>query len=149
MNMRKWQKIWFWASFWPIWPKFGPLKLFFKNLAPSVTRCHGQLSSCKISKKTIDPVLTDGQTGRGTRAISQDAVRLTSSVQQEDRIVSTLFMAQDKPPKKVYLQSSAQIFGFNEDHLITVLITHLLQLRCSVCFWSANFVIKNSFRNLL
>ena len=53
MNMRKWQKIWFWARFWPIQPKFGPLKLFFKNLAPSVTRCQGQLSSCKMSKKLM------------------------------------------------------------------------------------------------
>ena len=40
-----------------------------KNLAPSVTRYHGQRSSCTISEKTNDPILrrlsdgrTDGQT---------------------------------------------------------------------------------------
>ena len=44
-------------------------KFFFKNLALSVTRCHGQLSSCAISEKTNDLILrklrdgrTDGQT---------------------------------------------------------------------------------------
>ena len=38
---------------------------FFKNLAPSVTRCHVQLSSCTISGKTNDPILrklSDGRT---------------------------------------------------------------------------------------
>ena len=45
------------AQFWPIWPKFGPSIFFFKNLAPSVTRYHGQLSSCTISEKTNDPIL--------------------------------------------------------------------------------------------
>ena len=48
---------------------------FLKNLAPSVTRYHGQLSSCTISsmvqyqKKTNDPVLrkfSDPQTDRQT-----------------------------------------------------------------------------------
>ena len=50
--------------------------IFFKNLASSVTRYHGQLSSCTISKKTKDPIWenlvtdrwtdrqTDGQTDR-------------------------------------------------------------------------------------
>ena len=40
-------------------------KFFFKNLASSVTRYHGQLSSCTISEKTNDPILrklSDGQT---------------------------------------------------------------------------------------
>ena len=48
---------------------------FFKNLALSVTRYHGQLSLCTISEKTNDPVLkklgngwTDGRTdGRKDR----------------------------------------------------------------------------------
>ena len=42
---------------------------FFKNLALSVTRFHGQISSCTIPEKTNDPILrsfndsrTDGQT---------------------------------------------------------------------------------------
>ena len=56
-------------------PHFGPeldplgrnlgLKSFFKNLPSSVTRYHGQLSSCTISEKTNDPILrklTDGRT---------------------------------------------------------------------------------------
>ena len=30
---------------------------FFKNLAFSVSRCHGQLLSCTISEKTNDPIL--------------------------------------------------------------------------------------------
>ena len=86
-----------------IWPKFGLPNFFFKNLAPSVTRCHGQLSSC-IIEKTNDPILrklsdrrtdrrTDRQTDRQmddgqTRPISQDAVRLTSSVQHQ-RVIFT------------------------------------------------------------
>ena len=40
---------------------------FFKNLTPSVTRYHGQLSSCTISEKTNDPILrklSDGRTDR-------------------------------------------------------------------------------------
>ena len=50
----------------------GPLDLnsgrensFFKNLASSVTRYHGQLSSCTISEKTNYPILrklSEGQT---------------------------------------------------------------------------------------
>ena len=67
-------------------PHFGPdlgrlgsnlgCKNYFlsKNLASSVTRYHGHLSSCTISEKTNDPILrkfsdgridgrTDGQTG--------------------------------------------------------------------------------------
>ena len=42
---------------------------FFKNLVLSVTRYHGQLSSCTISEKTNDPILTkfsDGPTERPT-----------------------------------------------------------------------------------
>ena len=32
-------------------------EFFFKDLAPSVTKHHGQQSSCTISKKTNDPIL--------------------------------------------------------------------------------------------
>ena len=47
-----------------------PPKIFFKNLALSVTRYHVQLSSCTTSEKTDDPILrklryrqiTEGQT---------------------------------------------------------------------------------------
>ena len=52
--------------------EFGPpifLFFFFKNLVPSVTRYHGQLSSSTISEKTNDPVLrkfSEGRTDRQT-----------------------------------------------------------------------------------
>ena len=42
---------------------------FFKNLALSVTRYYGPLSSCTISEKTNDPIwrkLSDGQIDRQT-----------------------------------------------------------------------------------
>ena len=42
---------------------------FFKNLAPSVTRYHGQPSLCSISEKTNDSILrklSDGRTDRQT-----------------------------------------------------------------------------------
>ena len=67
----------FWAGFRPVGPKFWPPIYFFKNLALSVTRYHGQLSSCTISEKTNELILrkfsdgrTDRQTDRRTRAIS-------------------------------------------------------------------------------
>ena len=60
-NLRKWEKTLFQARFYPIWPKF-----WLKNLALSVTRYHGQLSTGKISKKLMIPswenLVTDGQT---------------------------------------------------------------------------------------
>ena len=49
--------------------QIGAANIFLKNLASSVTRYPGQLSSCTISKKTNDPILrklsaerTDGRT---------------------------------------------------------------------------------------
>ena len=87
LNLRKWQKTYFRTRFWTIWPKFGPPKLFFKNLAPLVTICHGQLSTrSTISEKSNDPILrklsygrTNGRTVGKTdeRVISQDPVRPT------------------------------------------------------------------------
>ena len=69
----------------------GPeIGVFFKNLASSATRYHGQLSSCTISAKTNDPVLRkliEGRTHRRTRVISSDAVRLTSNVQHRDDLI--------------------------------------------------------------
>ena len=76
-NLRKWQKSQFRTRFWVIWPNFRPPKYFFKNLAWSITRYHGQLSSCAISEKTNDTILkklsvrrtdglTDGLTDRQT-----------------------------------------------------------------------------------
>ena len=70
-------------SFRPDFGQLGPNSgyqtffFFFKNLASSVTRYHGQLSSCTISEKTNDPILrklsdvrTDGWTDRRTRVVS-------------------------------------------------------------------------------
>ena len=61
-------------SFGPDVGLFGPNsghQIFFKNLASSFTRYHGQLSTCTTSEKTNDPILrklsdgrTDGQTDR-------------------------------------------------------------------------------------
>ena len=58
-------------------PKSGREIIFFKNLASSVTRCHGQLLSFTISEKTNDPILrklsdgrTGGRTDRRTRVIT-------------------------------------------------------------------------------
>ena len=51
------KKLSFWARFRPIRPKFEPQNFFFQNLAASFTRYHDQVSSCKISEKTDDPIL--------------------------------------------------------------------------------------------
>ena len=60
--------------------------MFFKNLAWSVTRYNGNLSSSKISEKTNDEILrkfssgwTDGWTDK-QRVFLQDTVRLKSSI---------------------------------------------------------------------
>ena len=57
----------FWASFRPLAPKFGSRNFFLKNLASSITRYHGRLSSCKISEKTNDPILRKLSEGRTDR----------------------------------------------------------------------------------
>ena len=57
------------------WAQIHARIFFKKNLATSVTRYHGQLSSCTISEKINDPILrklsdgrmdgrTNGQAGR-------------------------------------------------------------------------------------
>ena len=69
-NSRKWGKTSFWAWFRLIGPKFGPPIFLKKNLALSVTRYHGHLSSyVQYQKKTNDPIArkfcegrTDGRT---------------------------------------------------------------------------------------
>ena len=63
-NLKKWLKK---DGFWLLWPKFGSpifFFFFFKNLASSVTRYHGQLSSCTISEKTNGPILRKLSDGR-------------------------------------------------------------------------------------
>ena len=70
-NSRKRRKT-FWTWFRSFWPEFWLpfFSFFFKNLASSGTRYHGQLSSFKISEKTYYPILrnlvTDGRTDRQT-----------------------------------------------------------------------------------
>ena len=76
------------------------IKFFFKNLALSVTRYHGQLSSCTISEKTNGPVfrkLSDGRSDRptgwvGVAGVESDFIgrcRLTLSFQY--KVVFGLF----------------------------------------------------------
>ena len=61
-------------------PSFGPILVhlpeiratkffFFKNRDLSVTRYHGQLSSCAISEKTNDPILRKLSDGRTPKKI--------------------------------------------------------------------------------
>ena len=77
-NLRKWRKTYFGPDIVPFGPNLGPKFIFFfKNLSSSITRYHGQLSSCTISEKTNDPILrklsdgwTDGRMDRRTRVIS-------------------------------------------------------------------------------
>ena len=57
----------------PYWAQIWAQNFIFKNLASSVTRHHGQLSSCTTSEKTNDPVLrklTDEWTDLRTRVMS-------------------------------------------------------------------------------
>ena len=58
------------------WSQTWVAKFFFKNLATSVTRFYGQLSSCIISEKTNDRILrkfSDGRTnGRVNRQPDED-----------------------------------------------------------------------------
>ena len=67
---------WTWSEKPHFGPDLGPLdpssgcKIFSKNLASLVTRYHSQVSSCKISEKTNDPILrkfSDGETGERQR----------------------------------------------------------------------------------
>ena len=66
------KKIHFGPDLGPLGPNSGH-QFFFKNLTLSVTRYHGQLSSCKISEKTNDQILrkfSDRGLARWTRLIS-------------------------------------------------------------------------------
>ena len=102
----------------PILVYLAPIQatnFFFKNLAFSVTRYHSQLSSCTISEKSNDPIkkkLSDGRTDRQTnkpmerrtRVISQDAVRLTLSTQNDNCVNNYLYFLNQrflnqKPPQ--------------------------------------------------
>ena len=85
-NSTKWGKTLLWAWFTHVGPTLVPPFLFFKNMVSSVTRYHGQLSSCKISENKQKKAMiqywkklltkgwkdgpTDTQTDRRTRVIS-------------------------------------------------------------------------------
>ena len=60
-------------NFGPLGPNSGRQFFLSRNLAPSVSRYYGQLSSCTIPEKTNDPMLrklSDGRMERRTRVIS-------------------------------------------------------------------------------
>ena len=72
-NSRKWQKYSFETNF---GPNSGFQNFFFKNLALPVTRYYRQLSSCKISETTNDPILrklSDGQTDGRTEGQTDES----------------------------------------------------------------------------
>ena len=54
----------FGPDFDPFSPNSGHQNIFFMNLASSVPKYHGQLSSCTISEKTTDPILRKVSDGR-------------------------------------------------------------------------------------
>ena len=47
----------FGPDFGPFGPNSGRQIFFFKNMALLVTRCQGQLSSCRMSEETNDSIL--------------------------------------------------------------------------------------------
>ena len=63
-NWRKWQKK---LVLGIILVYLAQIFFFFKNLAPSVTKYHGHLSSCTISEKSNDPILRKLREGRTDR----------------------------------------------------------------------------------
>ena len=63
-NLRKWQKNLVLGLILALFAQILAAIFFFKNLAPSVTKCHGQLSSCKISEKTNEAILRKLRDGR-------------------------------------------------------------------------------------
>ena len=46
-----------WGLIWARWAQIHVANFFFQKSVLSVTRYHGQLSSCKISEKNYDPIL--------------------------------------------------------------------------------------------
>ena len=89
-NLRKWQKPSFGPNFGPFGPNLGCqfilFYFFFKNLAPSVTRYYGQLSSCKISEKTNDPILRKLSDGRmDGRTDGRESASYKISIQQKNK----------------------------------------------------------------
>ena len=61
---------------------------FFKNLTLSVTRNHGQLSSCTISEKTNDPILRKLSDGRTDRQTDKETDRWTDGREWFHRMLS-------------------------------------------------------------
>ena len=92
---RNCKKFSFWCDFGTFRPNSGCH--FFLNLAFSVTRYHGQLSSCIITEKTNDAILrklsdgrtdwqTDGQTGE-----SDFIGRCPTNVERQKKIIKKFY----------------------------------------------------------
>ena len=62
---------------WAGWPRIRAAIFLKKNLGSSVTRYHGQLSSCPISGKPDDPILRKFSDGRTDRTADR-RMRVTS-----------------------------------------------------------------------
>ena len=89
---------------------------FFKNLASSVTRCHGQLSSCTISEKTNDPILRklsdgrmDGRTdGQKDRQSDTQADRQTDRQMDESDFIGCCLTNVERPKQNkdtIYIEA--------------------------------------------
>ena len=68
--------------------------LFLKNLASSITRYNGQLSSCTLSEKTNDPILrklSDGQTDRQQTDESDFIGRYPTNVERPKSVFCILY----------------------------------------------------------
>ena len=100
----------------PIDPKIEPLVFFFfKNLASSVTRYHGQLS-CKISEKTNDLILikfsdgrTSGRTDRqtdGRKRVYQRTLRQTDRRTDERECIKGRWRRASKEAYSVIIYSN-------------------------------------------
>ena len=80
------KKTLFWGSFWYVRLKFRLPKIFFKNLASSVSRYDGQLLSCTMPEKTNDPIFIELSYGRTYKQTDRQTdetgfIGQTSSVQ--------------------------------------------------------------------
>ena len=81
-NSRKWQKTSFWVWFTPVGPKLSRQiyfsKIWLHQTLDIIVSYHHVQYQKKLMIQYWENLVTDGR----TRVISQDAVRLTSSVQQ-------------------------------------------------------------------
>ena len=106
------KKLYFVPALCPLDPNSGRKIFFFKNLASSVARYHGQLSSCTISEKTNYPILkklSDGQTNRQTFHRT-----LTANVERPkiySEIAVTIIDQLSNPDRKPLFKSNNRFTG--------------------------------------